>query len=228
MKVHRGKIHKYLGMSLDFSVKGQCHVMMHDYLDGILEAFDLAVKEHGNGYLTVGKQRSKTIAAPDNLFVVDKDCEKVSEVASLAFRTVVAKTLYVSKRARLDTSLAITFLTTRVRAPNTYDWEKLCHLMEYLRSNQDCPLILNGENDGVLMWYVDAAFMVHPNMHGHTGGGLTMGRGFPIAVSTKQKLSTKSLAESELVGVDNMMPIILLSCYFLLEQGYEVIQNLLL
>jgi hypothetical protein len=55
MKVNRGKIHKYLGMSLDFSEKGQCHVTMHDYLDGILEAFDLAVKEHSNGYLTVGK-----------------------------------------------------------------------------------------------------------------------------------------------------------------------------
>jgi hypothetical protein len=78
------------------------------------------------------------------------------------------------------------------------------------------------------MWYIDAAFAVHPNMHGHTGGGLTMGRGFPIAISTKQKLNTKSLTESELVGVDNMMPIILCTCYFLLEQAYGVIENLLL
>jgi len=35
MKVHRGKVHKYLGMSLDFSHKGQCLVTMYDYLDGI-------------------------------------------------------------------------------------------------------------------------------------------------------------------------------------------------
>jgi hypothetical protein len=34
-KVHRGKVHKYLGMSLDFSHKGQYHVTMYDYLDGI-------------------------------------------------------------------------------------------------------------------------------------------------------------------------------------------------
>ncbi len=100
--------------------------------------------------------------------------------------------------------------------------------MEYLRGDQDCPLILSGENDVVLMWYIDAVFVVHPNMHWHTGGGLTMGRGFPIAVSTKRKLNTKSLIESELVGVDNMMPIILWTCYFLLEQGYGVIENLLL
>jgi hypothetical protein len=78
------------------------------------------------------------------------------------------------------------------------------------------------------MWYVDAAFAVHPNMRGHAGVGLTMGHGFPIAVSTKQKLNTKSSTESKLVGVDNMMPIILWTCYFLLEQGYGVIENLLL
>ncbi len=55
-----------------------------------------------------------------------------------------------------------------------------------------------------------------------------MGCGFPIAVSTKQKLNNKSSTESELAGVDDMMPIILWTCYFQLEQGYEVIENLLL
>jgi hypothetical protein len=186
------------------------------------------MKKHGDGYRTVAKRRSKMSAAPDNLFVVNEDCEKLSNVTAAVSHLVVAKTLYVTKRARLDTSLAIAFLTTRVRAPNTDDWEKLCHFMEYLRYDQDCPLILSGENDGVLMWYGDAAFVVHPNMHGHTGGGLTMGRGFPISVSTKQRLNTKSSTESELVGVDDMMPVTLCTCYFLLEQGYGVIENLLL
>jgi hypothetical protein len=57
-----------------------------------------------------------------------------------------------------------------------------------------------------------------------------MGRVFPISVSTKQNLNTNSLNESELVGVDNMMPIILWSRYFLvlLSQGYGVVENLLL
>ncbi len=57
---------------------------------------------------------------------------------------------------------------------------------------------------------------------------MTMWRGFPISVSTKQKLNTKSLTESELIDIDNMMSIILWTCYFLLSQGYEVIENLLL
>jgi hypothetical protein len=49
MKVHRGKTHKYLDMSLDFSHKGQCRVTMHDYIDGILQAYDLAIKDHDDG-----------------------------------------------------------------------------------------------------------------------------------------------------------------------------------
>jgi hypothetical protein len=147
---------------------------------------------------------------------------------SADIHTIVAKTLYVTKRARPDTCLAIAFLTTRVGAPNTDDWEKLCHLMEYLRGDRDRPLVLGADNDRLLMWYVDALFAVHPNMRGHTGGGLTMGRGFPISVSTKQKLNTKSSTECELVGIDDMMPIICWTRYFLLSQGYGIIENLLL
>ena len=55
-----------------------------------------------------------------------------------------------------------------------------------------------------------------------------MGRGFPVVISTKQKLNTQSSTESELVGVDDMMPIVVWSWYFLMAQGYGVTQNLLL
>ncbi len=100
--------------------------------------------------------------------------------------------------------------------------------MEYLGGDRDRPLILGTDNEGMLMWYVDASFAVHLNMRRYTSGGMTMGRGYPISVSPKQKLNTKSSTESELVGIDDMMPIILWTCYFLLSQGYGVIENLLL
>ncbi len=91
------------------------------------------------------------------------------------------------------------------------------------------PLILSANGSGVLMWYVNASFAVHPNdVHSHTGGGFTISRGFPVVSSTKQKLNTRSSTETELVGVDDMMPIIVWSRYFLMSQGYGVTQNLLL
>jgi hypothetical protein len=201
---------------------------MYGYIEGTLQAFDEAIKNHGEGWVLVQSRIAKRTAAPDNLFVVNEDCEKLSIEVAACFHKVVAKMLYLIKRARPDTSLSVAFLTTRVRAPDTDDWGKLSHLMEYLRADKDRPLVLGGENEGLLMWYVDASFAVHPNMCSHTGGGLTMGRGFPITVSTKQKLTVKSSTEGELVGVDDMMPIMLWTRQFLMEQGYGIVENLLL
>jgi hypothetical protein len=230
MKVHGGKTHKYLGMSLDFSHSNQCKVTMIDYVDEIVVAYDKALKDLSDNFSAVTKKKNvaRTSAAPDDLFIIDKDAEKLSEEGVTACHNLVDKTLYVSKRAGPDVSTTIAFLTTRVRAPDVNDWRKLSHLMEYLRVDRLRPLILSTNGSGVLMWYVNASFAVHPNMRSHTGGGLTLGRGFPIVSSPKQKLNTRSSTESKLVGVDNMMPIIVWSCYFLMTQGYGVTQNLLL
>ena len=54
-----------------------------------------------------------------------------------------------------------------------------------------------------------------------------MGRGFPIVSSTKQILNTQSSTKSKLVGVDDMMPSILWTQYFLKAQGYHVSGNII-
>jgi hypothetical protein len=95
---------------------------MHDYIDRILQVYDLPIKNHDDGYQIVGKSHSKTNAAPDNLFVVNEDCEKLSGEAAAAFHTIVVKALYSTGRARPDISLAIAFLTTKVRSPTIDEW----------------------------------------------------------------------------------------------------------
>ena len=87
------------------------------------------------------------------------------------------------------------------------------------------PLILSADGSGILKWWVDASYAVHPNMRGHTGGSLSFGRGFPIVGSTKQKLNTRSSTEAEVVGVDDFMPAICWTRYFLEAQGYGVKDN---
>jgi hypothetical protein len=49
---------------------------------------------------------------------------------------------------------------------------------------------------------------------------MTLGRGAVISSSRKQKINTRSSTESELVGVDDAMPSILWSLYFIQEQGF--------
>jgi hypothetical protein len=80
-------------------------------IDGILQAYNLAIKDCNNGYQTKEKRPAKMSAAPDNLYVVSKDCKKLSNEAAAAFHTIMAKALYVTKRARPDISLANAFLT---------------------------------------------------------------------------------------------------------------------
>jgi hypothetical protein len=217
MTVSRGKKHTYLGMQLDFTVPGQVSISMFDYVQEILDMFDKEAPK------CVG---IKTSAAPADLFRVNPDCVKLTTAQKEKFHSLVAKTLFATKRARPDTGTSIAFLTTRVREPDEDDWTKLTHLMKYVRGTKDLPLVLSANGSGILKWWVDGSFAVHPNMRGHTGGGLSMGRGFPIASSSKQKLNTRSSTESELVAVDDCMPAILWTRYFLEAQGYGVQENI--
>ncbi len=87
-------------------------------------------------------------------------------------------------------------------------------------------MILAADSTGVLSWYVDASFAVHPDMKVHTGGAMTMGTGFLLDKSTKHKLNTRSLTESEIVAVDDLIPQILWVHLFLKAQGFAVSDNI--
>ena len=78
-----------------------------------------------------GRKRIAT-AAPNNLFKLDEDAIKLDQGPAKAFHHITAKSIYVTKWARPDISLAVAFLTTRVKGPDIDDWRKLCHMIEYL------------------------------------------------------------------------------------------------
>ena len=105
MKVSWGKVHTYLGMTLDYTTPGEVHISMFDYVEEILAAFDKAEPKCTG---------TKTSAAPDNLFIVNEDTKKLSQDRAVEFHNLVARALYATKRARPDTCTAIAFLTTWV------------------------------------------------------------------------------------------------------------------
>ena len=65
MTVSRGKVHKYLGMTLDYIVRGQVQITMIDFLNKVLTDFNKAEPKGGG---------TKTSASPENLFKVEGDC----------------------------------------------------------------------------------------------------------------------------------------------------------
>jgi hypothetical protein len=63
--------------------------------------------------------------------------------------------------------------------------------------------VLGWDGTGQLKWSVAASFAIHKDMRNHTGAVLTLGLGALVAMSLKQKISTRSSTEAELVGVDD-------------------------
>ena len=100
-------------------------------------------------------------------------------------------------------------------------------MIRYLRGTPDLALRLSATSAIVPKWWVDGAHGVHPNMRGHTGGCMSLGEGMIMSTSTKQTLNTCSSTETEVVAVNDLMPIILWKNYFLDEQGYGTTNSIL-
>ena len=98
----------------------------------------------------------------------------------------------------------------------------------YLKADRLRKWKLGADDSKDLMWYVGCAFGVHTNYHSHTGGGMTMGKGFSVSVSRAHKLNTRSLMEGEILSVDNCLSLILWSCEFMIAQGYGCNRNIIL
>ena len=146
----------------------------------------------------------------------------LDEATSTMFHTNTVKLLFLSKRARPDVQTAVAYLTMRVRAPVEDHHKKLSHVMKYLRGSIDKILTLEGDAMHLVKWWVDGSFAVHHDMKSHTGATMSLGKGSVYSTSVRQKLNTKSSIEAELVGVDNVMPQIIWTRYFLEAQGYDV------
>ena len=67
-------------------------------------------------------------------------------------------------------------------------------------------LTLGVDGLNILKWFIDSAHQMHEDCKGHTGGALTLGQGTVISKSPGQKMNTKSSSETELVGVDDLLP----------------------
>jgi hypothetical protein len=122
-----GDVHSYLGMQLEFT-RGCIKIDMRSYLDGVLKS--------------VSGLKSYQGPAGSGLFSVAPDAKKLGVGDAQRFHTVVAKLLYLSKRARPDIIATVSFLCTRVKEPMVQDQEKLFHLLGYLQRTKERVLKL--------------------------------------------------------------------------------------
>ena len=207
----RGKVNKYLRMTLDLSRKGEVMIKMYDYGDKIV---------NGAPYDTEGHATSP---AAYHLYEVNNNAPVLLDEGNAKYlHTKTAKLLFLSKRARTDLHQGVGFLTTRIQAPDEYDRKKLGRVIKYLRLNKHPPLTLRSDDAQIIKWWIDASFSVHPVMRSQTGGNGSLGKGSFYTTSTQEKLNMKISTKAKLVGVDDLMPMILWSRCFLRAQGYKI------
>ena len=197
LTVTQGLIHEYLGMTLNYSVPGKFTIRMDDYMQGILNE---APADMDGAMLTPAAQ---------HLFEVDNAAKCLPPEKAELFHHLMAKLLFLCKCAWPGLQTTIAFLTTRVKQPDTNDYKKLTHTICYLHGTPDLVApTLKADNAHVVKWWVNASFTVHPDMHSHTGGMMSLSKGSTYSTLTHHKINIKSSTEAKLVAVDDVMPMI--------------------
>jgi hypothetical protein len=171
--MHHGKIHDYLGMTIDYSEDGNVKFMMTDYVQGILDG----APDDMNGFAVT--------PAASNLFAVRGDANKLDDAHADTYHCLTTKLLYLCKQARPDLQPTVAFLTTRVIQPNADDWKRLTRAVCYLQGSKDLYLTLEADEGINIKWWIDASFAVHPDMRSHTGGTSSLGKGSVYSMSRK-------------------------------------------
>jgi hypothetical protein len=215
VKIHEGKIHSYLGMTIDFSVDEEVSISMEGYTDELLRFCDISADD------------AAASPAGAHLFSITES-KSLENSDKEWFHTVVAKLLFLGKRTRPELLTGISFLSSRVRECTEEDRGKLYRMLKYLNSSKNLGLVLKMDDDMRIRIYIDSSHGVHIDGRGHSGVNISAGRGSFYAKSVKQKLATKSSSESELVGVSDGLSQGIWARNFMISQGYVNIKPLLL
>ena len=120
LTIRRGKIHDYLGMTLDFSLPGKVQISMEEYIRNMLSE------------LPEDMEGTATTPAAEHLFKINEAPTYLGDAEAMFFHHNVAKLLFLCKRARPDLQTAVAFLSTRVQRPDRDDYKKLARAMKYL------------------------------------------------------------------------------------------------
>jgi hypothetical protein len=178
---HHGNEHDYLGMILTYEPeKRKIILKMKNYVKAIIDEFEQENPE----------ENIKLVKTPasNNLFRLRKETEAsfLSNSKSSSFHLMTAKLLFLAKRGRPDTLLAVSFLTTRVKKPDMDDWKNLIRILGYLKETMDFDLTISCEELKSLTWYIDGSYAVHDDMKGQSVSLLMIGNNAMLSRLNKQ------------------------------------------
>ena len=86
--MHRGKVHHYLGMPMDFRVPGEVQITMYDYIKKLID--------------WLPEDMIGSILQYQNIFRTDDKAIKLSKDMVELFHQITAQVLWIGKRGGLD------------------------------------------------------------------------------------------------------------------------------
>ena len=98
------------------------------------------------------------------LFEIDEHAIPLNETKNEGFYHIVAKLLFVPKRACINVDLAVSFLCTRVSCSDVDDWEKLRRLLRYLYDTINIAGIIGVDSIDIMQTWVDASYANYHDM----------------------------------------------------------------
>ena len=105
--------HTCLGVNINIPEDKKVEINMKEQFLESIQAFGGNIEE------------KVTAPASIHLFIINKQAQQLDKEKSEIFHFVMAKLLYIMRRARPDLEKTISFLCWRVSKSGVYDWEKL-------------------------------------------------------------------------------------------------------
>jgi hypothetical protein len=208
MTINHGDSIDYLGMNFNFKVKDEISVTAKGYTDEVLRLH----------------QTTGTVISPanDDIFKVNDNLPLLNDHQQGQMRSSVHKLLYLASRTRPDISVPVNFLCTRVLNYTLEDKFKLNRVLKYLNGTKNLGLRFTKRGSIDIKVYADASHGSHADGKGHSGLLITLNDGPILFKSSKQKITTLSSSESELVCLSDSVPSICGILDFLNEMKAKV------
>ena len=105
-KTEKGEHHTFVGIDLEFAKEKIIKIAIKGYIRQFFKAF-----------IIFGEEIELIVIEESTILLNDEQADEIHHI--------VAKLLYVTKRARVEIDLAVSYLCTRVSCIDKDDWEKL-------------------------------------------------------------------------------------------------------
>ena len=166
MPVARGKKHIYVGMDLDYSTPGEMIVSMDSYITKAIDEFPEEI------------MKSIKTTAGNHIFKVDDACKKLCERDKIIFHRLVAKLVFLRKRAQPYIKPTISLLTKRVRNAEEDYWKNIQRVIRYLDAIINAVTFHINANDlNIFHCWVEASYGPHPDRKGQIGATISIRKG---------------------------------------------------